>query len=88
VAVHGEGETLTTTDRIRVRLSPAQIAKLADLLDDICDGTGGSFVVTFRARGCKRPVVYATYSTNIEIGGEQLTGQGELPLNSSLTRTT
>ena len=84
---------MTPLDRIRARLSTAQVSKLADLLDDVCEEEyGGSFVVTFRARRNRQGArVHAKFAKDEEIGWPQSDAQAELPLNgngSPLTRST
>lgn len=80
---------MTPLDRIRARLSPAQVNMLADLLDEISEG--GSFVASFRAKRGRNAVINAKFAKDVEVGWPQSDGQGELPLNgktSPLTRST
>lgn len=84
---------MTPLDRIKARLSPAQVSRLADLLDEVCEEEyGGSFIVSFRARRARHHTrVTARFAKDEEIGWPQATEQGELPLNghtSPLTRST
>lgn len=75
---------MTTLGRINARLSPRQLNRLADLLDEICDGEyGGSFIVSFRARPARHHTrVTARFAKDEEIGNwPDSDAQAELPLN-------